>query len=197
MLKRLSLVIAALCYCVATPEAFAETLVFIVSYHNVDYAKVACDHVLSMEADAVRTVRDYQRFGWGDVNDDTTKSILAGAAECKSVRDTRELGRRLENELIDALAVELLCAGITMIRDPHPDFDGGGFSPDNYAIKQQKAHWDLHLDYQPGSKAFGWTMFPNKGGMKPDGPLVNGEGTASKAARQICIVASGRGATIR
>jgi hypothetical protein len=55
----------------------------------------------------------------------------------------------------------------------------------------------LHLDYQPGSKVFGWTLFPNKAGMKPDGNFVSGEGTASKAAKQICIVASGRGAMIR
>lgn len=139
-----------------------------------------------------------KKFGWGEVTDETTKSILAGAAECKSVRDTREVGRRLENDLIDALAVEPVCAGVTMMRDPHPNFDGGGsFSQSNYAIKQQKAYWDLHLDYQPGSKVFGWTMFNNIAGMKPDGPFVNGEGTASKAAKEICIVASGRGATIR
>jgi hypothetical protein len=198
MMNRAALAsLAALCHCIDAPQADAEPLVFIVSYHNVDYAKTACTSVLSMEPDAAKTVRDWQKFGWGEVTDETTKSILAGAAECKSVRDTRELGRRLENELIDALAVEPLCAGVTMIRDPHPDFDGGGFSQSNYAIKQQKVHWDLHLDYQPGSKVFGWTMFPNQAGMKPDGPFLNGEGTVSKAAKQICIVASGRGATIR
>jgi hypothetical protein len=32
--------------------------------------------------------------------------------------------------------------------------------------------------------------------MKSDGPFLNGEGTVSKAAKQICIVAAGRGATI-
>jgi hypothetical protein len=200
MMKRLVLASAAACYCIATPQAFAETVVFVVSYHNLDYAKNACDRVLSMEPDAVKTmraVRDIQRFDRGYVNDDTANNILAGAVECRSVRDTRELGRRLENELIDALAVEPLCAGITMIRDPHRDFDGGGFSKENDAIKQEKPYWDLHLDYQPGSKVFGWTMFPNKAGMKLEGSLVNGEGTASKAAKQICIVASGRGATIR
>jgi hypothetical protein len=73
----------------------------------------------------------------------------------------------------------------------------GRVSQTNYALKQQKAYWNLHLDYQPGSRVFGWTLFPNKAGMKSDGNLVSGEGTASKAAKQICIVASGRGATIR
>ena len=140
----------------ALAQANAEPLVFIVSYHNVDYAKSACDHVLSMEPDAAKDLREHQKYGWGDVGD-ATKYILAGAAECKSVRDTRELGRRLENDLINALAVEPLCRDITMMRDPHPDFDGGGLSDSNYAIKQQKAHWNLHLDYQPASKVFGWS----------------------------------------
>src|SRR2546423_337196 len=92
----------------------AETLVFIVSYHNVDYARTSCNYVLSMEPDAVRAVRDSQKLGWGEVTDETTKQTLAGAAECRSVRDTRALGRRLENDLIDALAVEPLCGGISM-----------------------------------------------------------------------------------
>jgi hypothetical protein len=174
-----------------------EPLVFIVSYHNVDYAKIVCDHVLSMEPDAVKTVRDWQKYGWGEVTDETIKLTLAGASECKSVRDRRELGRRLENDVIDALAVEPLCGGVSVVRDPHPDFDGGGLSQGNYAMKQQKAHWDLHLDYQPGSKVLGWTMSPNKAGTKPDGAFVSGEGDSTKAAKQICIVASGRGATIR
>jgi hypothetical protein len=175
-------IVAALGCWIGAPEAKAEPIVFIVSYHNVDYAKTVCDYVSSM-----------QKSGFGLLNDES----IAGLAECKSVRDTRDLGRRLENALIDALAVEPLCNGVTVIRDRHPDHDGGGFSQENYAIKQSKPHWDLHLDYQPGSKAFGWTLYPNKAGMKPDGAFVNGEGTAPKAARQICIVASGHGATIR
>jgi hypothetical protein len=67
----------------------------------------------------------------------------------------------------------------------------------SYSLQEQKAYWDLHLDYQPGSKVFGWTMFPNKAGRNRDGAFVNGEGDAAKAAKQICIVASGRGAAIR
>jgi hypothetical protein len=133
-------------------KAAAEPIVFIVSYHNVDYAKVACDHVLSFERD----------------------------------------------RLIDALAVESLCSGVTFIRDPHPDFDGGGgFSQANYAIKNQRPYWDLHLDFRPGSKDFGWTLFPNEAGMKSSGPMIDGEGSADKAAKQICTVVTGRGANIR
>jgi hypothetical protein len=188
VIKRVKWVsIAALCSCIAAPQAFAETLVFILSYHNLDYAKTACERVLSMP-----------KSGLGEVNDE---NISAGAAECRSVHDTRELGRRLENEVIDALAAEPLCAGITMIRDPHPEFDRGGFSEklsqDNHKLKQAYPHWDLYLDYQPGGKVFGWAMFKNKAGMRPDGPLLNGEGNAPKAAKAICIIASDRGGTIR
>jgi hypothetical protein len=183
----------------AALQANAEPLVFIVSYHNVDYAKVACDQVLSNEPDAIKDTREHQKYGWGDVGD-ATKYTLAAAAECKTVRDTRELGRRLENDLVDALAVEPICAGVTVIREPHSDWEKAAFAKfleSSYPLQEQKAYWDLHLDYNPGVKVFGWTLFPNKAGRKPNGPMVNGEGTASKAAKQICIVASGRGATIR
>jgi hypothetical protein len=186
----------AFCCSVDARKADAEPIVFVVAYHNLDYAKTSCDYVLSMLPNAAKTAREFQKYGWGEV-DDTTKATLAGAVECKSVRDTRELGIRLENELLDALAVEPLCAGVTIRRDPHPDFNGGNFSQTNYEIKQAKPHWDLHLDYNPGSKIFGWTLFPNKAGMKPDGAFVNGEGSVAKAASQICIVVSGRGASIR
>jgi hypothetical protein len=183
----------------ATFQANAKPLVFIVSCHNVDYAKVACDQVLSSEPDAVKDAREHQKYGWGDVGD-MTKYILAGAAECKSVPDTRELGRRLESDLIDALAVEPICAGVAVIREPHQNWEEAAFAQyleSSYPLQVQKAYWDLHLDYNPGVKVFGWTLLPNKAGRKPDGPMVNGEGTASKAANQICIVVSGRGATIR
>ena len=161
-------------------EVRAEPIVFIVSYHNVDYAKNVCDYVLAM-----------QKSGNGLV-DETT----AGAAQCKSVSDTRLLGRQLENSVIDALAVEPLCGRVTVIRDPHPSYDGG-ISISNAQLRQKKPYWDLHIDLQPGSKVLGWTLFPDEPGMKSAGPLVNGQGTAPMAARQICIVVTGRGATIR
>jgi hypothetical protein len=43
---RLSLAIILLSFCAPGSQAFAETLVFIVSYHNVDYAKAACEHII-------------------------------------------------------------------------------------------------------------------------------------------------------
>src|SRR5438067_9052513 len=73
VMKRIGLAsLAALCCCIHAPRGNAEPLVFIVSYHNVDYAKTVCDYILAME-----------KGGWGEV----TKDSPAGAAECKSVRD--------------------------------------------------------------------------------------------------------------
>jgi hypothetical protein len=175
---------------VGTANAEAEPIVFIISYHNLDYADTACRDVLSKEPLASKTIRDGLEADW-------VKDIVTGAAECRTVRDARELGTRLENELADALAVEPLCAGVTVIRDPHPKFNGGNFSQANYAIKQKKLFWDLHLDYRPGSKVFHWTLFPNDAGMKSSGPPIDGEGNPDKAAKQICTVVTRRGATIR
>jgi hypothetical protein len=81
-------------------------------------------------------------------------------------------------------------------KDPHRNYDAGSSAASraNYAIRQKKPFWDLQLDYRPGSKVFGWHLFPNDAGLKSSGPLVSGEGTKTEAASQICSVASGRGA---
>jgi hypothetical protein len=175
----------------------AEPIVFIVSYHNLDYAKVACEHVLQFEPDARNTMRNAEQFKWQLSDDDTNKNILARAAECRSVRDPLELGRRLENELIDALAVDTKCAGVTVMRDPHPDYDRGSPQDEIRKISQRSAHWDLHIDYNPGSKTYGWTLFPNDPGPKLAGPFVSGEGDTAKNADQICVVVTKKGAVIR
>jgi hypothetical protein len=132
-------IVAILGCWVGGPKASAEPIVFIVSYHNLDYAKEACRAVLSMEPEATKTIRDLANNPLGLEPADWVKDTVTAAAECKSVRDTRELGTRLENELTDALAVEPLCAGVTVIRDPHPDFNGGNFSEAVDTIKQKGA----------------------------------------------------------
>jgi hypothetical protein len=111
-------------YFVTMATTEAEPIVFIVSYHNVDYAKTACEHVLAQAPEAQKTIRDLANNPYGRPAD-WVYDIVNGANECKSVSDPRQLGRRLENELIDALAVNTRCAGVTVIRDPHPDYDRG------------------------------------------------------------------------
>ena len=167
--------------CWAAASGASEPIVFIVSHHNLDYAKAACEHVLSMEPEAAKAILE---------------EAIAAALECRTVQDPRELGRRLENDLVEALAVEPLCFHVTVVKDPHRNYDVGSSAASraNFAIRQKKPFWDLQLDYRPGSKVFGWHLFPNAAGQKISGPLVSGEGTMTEAAREICAVASGRGA---
>jgi hypothetical protein len=119
-------------------------------------------------------VKRDQQLGW-DI-DDTTKYILAATAQCRSVRDPRELGRKLENELIDALAVNTKCGGVTVMREPHPDYDHGSDTAEVLKVRPRSSHWDLHIDYDPGSKVYGCSLFPNDPGPKMAEPFVTGEG---------------------
>ena len=48
-----------------------------------------------------------------DVKSD--KQLSDGFLECKSVKDPRELGRRLENNIMDQLAVNQHCAGACLL----------------------------------------------------------------------------------
>jgi hypothetical protein len=166
--------------CWATASNASEPIVFIVSHQNLDFAKTACEHVLSREPEA-KAILD---------------ETVAAAIECRTVRDPRELGRRLENDVVEALVAEPLCFHVTVVKDPDRNYDAGSSAASraNYAIRQKKPFWDLHLDYRPGSKVFGWHLFPNDAGLKSSGPSVSGEGTKTEAASEICSVASGRGA---
>jgi len=96
---------------------------FVSSWHNWDWTKNACDYVLRSEPDARQVVRSAQKLGWPV--DDISKDVIAAADECRSVRDYRELGRRMESELLNALAVNPLCAGLTVIREPHTVLEKG------------------------------------------------------------------------
>jgi hypothetical protein len=177
--------------------AKAEPIVFIVSYHNLDYAKVACQNVLAQAPDAQKTIRELSRYGQPA---EWVYDVVNGANECKSVQDTRALGRRLESELADALAINIRCGGVTVIRDPHPDYDGPSSLEtiqNNLKIKSQSDHWDLHLDYNPGQKTYWWTLFSYKAGETQIGAIINGEGATLKIAHDICTVVTRRGATIR
>ena len=83
--------------------------------------------------------------------------------ECNSVRDTRELARQPENELLDAFAVNPRCTGVTVFRDPDIDYEGGWSqaNENNDKLRHQKPHWRLILEYNPGHKEYSWTLSPN------------------------------------
>jgi hypothetical protein len=176
-------------------KADAEPIVFVVSYHNIDYAETACRDVLSKEASATETMRNASQYRL-EVPD-WVSNLLAGARECKSVTDPRQVGRRLENELLNALALNTSCAGVTVIRDPHPKYDGGGWSQTNRKIRDQKAHWDLHLDFRPGEKTYAWWLFSRSAGSMSWNAIIDGQGETPKVANDICVAVSGRGATIQ
>src|SRR5262249_24768964 len=164
----------------------------------LDYAENACEMFLARAPDAAKSIREITRSA-GLQPADWLYDIVNGANDCKSVRDTRELGRRLENQLLDAMAVNPRCDGVTVIRDPHPKYDAGWLAKNsrNDKIKQQNLYWNLHLDYRPGEKEYSWALFPNKPGGDSNGPLVEGEGATPKVADQICTVVTRRGAAIR
>lgn len=127
--------------------------------------------------------------------------LPVAAAECKSVRDPKELGRRLENKIMDLLAVNPRCKGVEVILDWHEKFDGK-LNPAAIEIQEQKDHWNLFLDYIPGSKVHSWSLFPasswnNRASNFGKGRMVSGEGTAPQIADQICTVVTGQGASLR
>ena len=165
------LVVTGLGCSVVAPRAKADPIVMN-SHYNLDYARVACEQAV-------------------------TSGYAAGAAECNSMGDKRELGRRLENRVVDALAAEPGCAGVTVIRDPRPNSDRGRRSEADDQSKQKKPFWDLKIDYEPGEKAFGWTLFLFAPDANTAGPFFSGEGIPAKAAKRICKLASGRDPTIR
>jgi hypothetical protein len=171
------LIIALAAVALAPSVSVAEPILFIASMHNLNFAKAACETVI----------------GRGFANE---------AVECKTVEDFRWLGRVLENRVIAALAVNTRCGGVTVIRDFDHNFDRKVWEDNfqaNLKTRLQSDHWDLFLDYSPGHTTFGWTLFPKKAGLdgRISGPIVDGEGDATKAADQICTVVTGRGATIR
>jgi hypothetical protein len=174
------LIIALAVITLAPTVSVAEPILFIASIHNLNFAKIACDTAI----------------GRGFANE---------ATECKTVEDFRWLGRVLENRVIAALAVNTRCGGVTVIQDFDRSFDGKVWEDSfqaNLKIRGQSDHWELFLDYRPGYKTFGWSLIPKKAGLigpnaNISGPIVDGEGDATKAADQICTVVTGRGATIR
>ena len=104
------------CFVMSPAMANDQPIVFIVSLHNLDYAKNACNNALAQAPDAQKTIRELSNNPYGKAAD-WVYHVVEAANECKSVRDTRALGRKIENELTDALAIDPHCAGVTVIRD--------------------------------------------------------------------------------
>ena len=155
--------------------ATAEPIIVLLSQHNLDYAESACS---SLMKDAAQNV---------------VAGTEPGVIECKLETNTRALGRRLELEVEYKFAVNTRCKGVTVLRTNDREFDG---KYNDNAIRifndTSKPHWNLLLDYYPGSKVHSWAL------QRGDNPFkgVQGEGTPAQIADEACIVVTGQGANI-
>jgi hypothetical protein len=172
MSQFIKLCLAALVTILTAEAALAAEPIIIKSYNSLSYAKVACLNVESP----------------------------AGIAECKFYNDTRDLGRKLENEVRSQMATTTRCQGVDVFRLTDGDYDGE-INLSELADQIKQAHWSLLLHYRPGQIKHDWALIPYTGGDLSGGKLVSsgvviGEGTASQIADQICTVVMKRGADI-
>ena len=147
----------------------------LLSQHNLDWAEAACSVLLKDAA---------QKVAHSDA--ETEQAVI----ECKQAGNTKALGRALEYQVESKFAVDTRCKGVTVLRTNHPEYDGKY----NYDVLNiQKPHWNLLLDYHPGSKVHSWSLYR---GDDPFKLVVQGEGTPAQIADEACIVVIGQGANI-
>jgi hypothetical protein len=93
------------------------------------------------------------------------------------------------NNIMDQLAVNTRCSSVSAYIEGYDKFDGK-FNAAAMQAEEGSGYWSLMVDYAPGSKVHGWSLFPvNASGTTPsDGRLISGEGTVSQIAEQVCIV---------
>jgi hypothetical protein len=111
-------------------------------------------------------------------------------------QDTRELGRRLEDSIVDQFSVNTRCAGAAAYIEGYDKFDGK-FNAVAMQAEELNDYWDLMVDYAPGSKVYRRALFPTARSGRPNGRMISGEGTVSQIAEQVCIVVTGHGASVR
>ena len=97
------------------------------------------------------------------------------------------------------MATNPRCQGVDVFQQNHSDYDGKN-NFNELADQMKQVHWDLYLDYNPGQTTHNWTLFPKTGGVSGGELVINGivegEGTVSQIADQICIVVTKRGENI-
>jgi hypothetical protein len=188
---------AAVLVTMTAAAAEPNLIVVLESWHNLEYAQEACSRAAS-RADMENITRVLNNASDYDLEYvKRYQEQFDGIWECKSVKDARELGRRLENSIIDQLAVNARCAGVSAYIEGDDKFDGKRNAAAMQA-EERNDYWGLHVDYWPGSKVRGWWLFPKKArGTMENGRMISGEGTLSQIAEQVCIVVSGRGASVR
>ena len=78
--------------------------------------------------------------------------------ECKSVKDPRELGRRLENSITDQLAVTARCSGVTAFIEGDLKYDGK-LNEAALEAEEGNPYWNLRLDYRPHGAIYDWALY--------------------------------------
>ncbi len=175
-----------------------KPIVILTSIYNVDLAEASCSHLLNVAdiKSITRVLNNTSDYDPEDVK--FNKQLFDGISECKSVKDRRELGRRLENGIMDQLAVNTRCSGVSAYIEGYDKFDGK-FNVAAMEAEEGNRYWSLMVDYVPGSEVHGWSLFPvGASGTTPsDGRLISGEGTVFQIAEQVCIVVTRHGGSTR
>ena len=172
-------------------SAERKPIVILASIYNVDFAEATCSHLLTVVdvKNITRVLNNPSEFDPENVK--TNKQLFDGISECQSVKDRRELGRRLENNIMDQLIVNTRCAGVFVYIEGYDKFDGK-LNAAAMQAEKRGAFWNLMVDYAPGSEVYGWSLFPeNANGGIPNGRMISGAGTVSQIAEQVCVVVTG------
>ena len=187
---------AAVLLTITAATAEPKAIVVLSSLHNLDYAEVACSRLRSIAdiKDITEVLNNASDYDPEDVK--FNKQEFDGISECKSVKDPRELGRRLEDSIMDQFAVNTRCGGVAAYIEGYDKFDGK-FNAVAMQAEERNDYWDLMVEYAPGSQVYSWALFPTARSGRPNGRMISGEGAASQIAEQVCIVVTGRGASAR
>jgi hypothetical protein len=152
----------------------AEPIVVFQSLHDLNYAKNVCEYVQSAAG--------------------ATNASNEAKTECALATDPRALGRRLELDVRSSFATNPRCAGVTVVRGWLDRYDPG--DGHDYLATIANKHWELLLDFTPGSKTHGWSLFRVTANQNIE-DRFSGEGTPDQIANAVCIAMTGKGATVR
>jgi hypothetical protein len=138
------------------------------------------------------------------------KTAVVGRTEgqtiCASVRDPKYLAAQVEGEVMNELATNPRCKGVTVVSqllnfDVDDNFK---INPAMHDLIAQNDYWELDVDYWPVKKPYSWALWPKPsletaertGKLNRPG-VVLGEDTPPRIADRVCTVVTGQGANIR
>jgi hypothetical protein len=153
-------------------------------------------------ADAISAETTCQLLREGKI---TVADRAAGLAMCDSVRDPRQLAGRLEGEIMNQLATNPRCKGVTVVSQLlNFDTNNPQVNPAVSEAIEHNDYWELNVDYRPVGEVYSWVLWPyfssqtakRTGRLYREGTVL-GEDTPAQIADRVCIVVTGQGANIR